>query len=110
MLKPTMDSHATSDRTLRSAVEELELQVRRLGSRLDALEASQQSPGREPHSSPANAPIITEELVAAISAAIAAYLGVKPQIRQIRLVSGAAWAQQGRVTIQASHTLAVRHD
>ena len=39
-----------------------------------------------------------------ISAAIAAYLGVMPHIRQISLVGGAFWAQQGRVTIQASHT------
>jgi methylmalonyl-CoA carboxyltransferase large subunit len=48
---------------------------------------------------------ITEEELLAISAALGAYLGVRPHIRQIRLVSTAAWAQQGRVSIQASHTL-----
>ena len=48
---------------------------------------------------------ITEEEVLAISAALAAYLGVRVHIRQIRLVSSHAWAQEGRVSIQASHRL-----
>jgi len=48
---------------------------------------------------------ITEEELLAVSAALAAYLGVRVRIRQIRLVSSAAWAQQGRVSIQASHHL-----
>ena len=49
-----------------------------------------------------------EELVATISAAIAAYLGVKPHIRQIRLLGTAHWAQQGRASIQASHQLSIQ--
>ena len=48
---------------------------------------------------------ITEEELLAISAAIGAYLGVRAHIRQIRLLSSNAWAQQGRVSIQASHML-----
>ncbi len=52
---------------------------------------------------------LSEELVLVISAAIAAFLGKKPHIRQIRLLGSAAWAQQGRVTIQASHALSVHH-
>ena len=48
-----------------------------------------------------------EELVLVISAAIAAFLGKKPHIRQIRLIGTGAWAQQGRVTIQASHAFSV---
>ena len=48
---------------------------------------------------------ITEEELTAISAAVAAYLGVRAHIRQIRLVSSRAWAQEGRVSIQASHQL-----
>jgi methylmalonyl-CoA carboxyltransferase 12S subunit len=48
---------------------------------------------------------LTEEEILAVSAAIGAYLGVRVHIRQIRLVSTAAWAQQGRVSIQASHRL-----
>src|SRR6266540_5043475 len=52
---------------------------------------------------------LSEDLLLVISAAIAAYLGKKPPIRQIRLVGTTAWAQQGRVTIQASHALSARH-
>jgi methylmalonyl-CoA carboxyltransferase large subunit len=52
---------------------------------------------------------LSEELLLVISAAIAAFLGKKPHIRQIRLLGSAAWPQQGRVTIQASHALSVHH-
>jgi methylmalonyl-CoA carboxyltransferase 12S subunit len=48
---------------------------------------------------------ITEEEVLAISAALAAYLGVRVHIRQIRLISSGAWASEGRASIQASHRL-----
>lgn len=48
---------------------------------------------------------ISEEEVLAISAALAAWLGVHAHIRQIRLIRTGAWAQQGRVTIQTSHRL-----
>jgi methylmalonyl-CoA carboxyltransferase large subunit len=48
---------------------------------------------------------LSEELVLVISAAVAAFLGKKAHIRQIRLLGSAAWAQQGRATIQASHAL-----
>lgn len=50
---------------------------------------------------------ISEEVLLVISAAIAAYLGKRPAIRQIRLLGSAAWAQQGRVSIQASHRIEV---
>ena len=105
-----MDSDAASDRSLRQAVEALEQQVRCLANRLEALEASQHDLVRQAHPAGEDATIVPEDLIAAISAAIAAFLGVKPHIRQIQLVSGATWTQQGRVTIQASHVLAVRHD
>jgi|SRR5579871_1162589 len=48
---------------------------------------------------------ISEEILVAISAAVAAFLGEGMHIRQIRLISSPAWAQQGRVWIQASHRL-----
>jgi methylmalonyl-CoA carboxyltransferase large subunit len=51
---------------------------------------------------------LDEELVLVISAAIAAFLGKKAHIRQIRLIGSGVWAQQGRVTIQASHALSVQ--
>lgn len=52
---------------------------------------------------------LSEETLAAISAAIAAYLGKRPRIRAIRLVSSPTWAQQGRVSIQASHRISPQH-
>jgi methylmalonyl-CoA carboxyltransferase large subunit len=50
-------------------------------------------------------PAVALDELLAVSAAIAAYLGVRAHIRQIRLVSSSAWAQEGRVSIQASHRL-----
>jgi methylmalonyl-CoA carboxyltransferase large subunit len=52
---------------------------------------------------------LDEEQLLVISAAIAAYLGKRLHIRQVRLLGSAAWAQQGRVTIQASHALSIHH-
>ncbi len=48
---------------------------------------------------------IPEDVLLAISAAVAAFLGERAHIRRIRLISSTAWAQQGRVSIQASHSL-----
>jgi methylmalonyl-CoA carboxyltransferase large subunit len=39
----------------------------------------------------------------AISAAVAAFLGVRARIRQVRLVHSSAWAQVGRMGTHASH-------
>lgn len=63
-------------------------------------------PAEEP---PAAEEEFSEETLAAISAAIAAYLGKRPRIRAIRLVSSPTWAQQGRVSIQASHRISPQH-
>jgi methylmalonyl-CoA carboxyltransferase 12S subunit len=62
--------------------------------------AAQETPPPEPEK-----PEITEEELLAVSAALAAYLGVRVHIRQIRLLSSRAWSQQGRVSIQASHNV-----
>ena len=45
----------------------------------------------------------SEEDMLAISAAVAAFLGVRARIRQVRLVQSSAWAQVGRSGIHASH-------
>ena len=108
---------------LESLIVELKEQVRALDERLAGVEAAI---GRTPAVAAAPAPSapvpaaprpvpapaepvssepVTEEELAVISAAIAAYLGVRAHIRQIRLVSSSAWAQEGRVSIQASHRL-----
>ena len=50
-------------------------------------------------------PELTDEELIAVSAALAAYLGVRVRIKQIRLLGSQSWAQQGRVWIQASHNL-----
>lgn len=47
-----------------------------------------------------------------LSAAVAAFLGKRARIRSARLVGpdrSSAWAQQGRVFVQASHNLQVPH-
>src|SRR5262245_9287440 len=88
-------------------------ELARLGERVAALEKAAASGGG---AAPAPAPVrsapsapadegLSEELVIVIGAAVAAFLGKKAPIRQIRLLGSTAWAQQGRVTIQASHTL-----
>jgi methylmalonyl-CoA carboxyltransferase large subunit len=82
------------------ALEALRQEVVRLSERVAALEA------RATPAPPAPAAEgLSEETLLVISAAIAAFLGKKAPIRQIRLLRSDAWAQQGRTTIQASHAL-----
>ena len=89
-------------------VAELQAQIAELAARLAALEGPKAAPAPVQSQPAAVAPepeTISEEELLAISAAIGAYLGVRAHIRQIRLLSTNAWAQQGRVSIQASHRL-----
>jgi methylmalonyl-CoA carboxyltransferase large subunit len=86
-------------------------EVHLLGQRVAALEAAAGPTRPGAASAAAQAPQaegVSEEVLVVISAAIAAFLGKKPVIRQIRLLGATAWAQQGRVTIQASHALSAR--
>jgi methylmalonyl-CoA carboxyltransferase large subunit len=108
-----MTSESADQAAVIETLEALRLEVGRLSERVAALEADAgaQAATNAPSASASSAVEgVSEEIIAVISAALAAYLGVKPHIRQISLVGGASWAQQGRVTIQASHALAVRHD
>jgi len=103
-----MKSEKVNLQQVLDVVEALRVEVSGLSQRLAALEAV--APAAPPATqASASAEQLSEELVLTISAAIAAYLGVKPHIRQIRLLGSASWAQQGRATIQASHALAVQH-
>jgi methylmalonyl-CoA carboxyltransferase large subunit len=96
-----MTTEAADLARLADTLEALRREVGRLGERVAALETA-----RPVAPAPAVAGDgLSEELVLVISAAIAAYLGKKPHIRQIRLIGTAGWAQQGRLTIQASHAL-----
>ena len=85
-------------------------QLARLQQRIDALESERgrAAPAPAVATKSAEPALATEELLAIISAALAAHLGVRPHIRQVRLLGGTSWAQVGRVTIQASHVLQVR--
>jgi methylmalonyl-CoA carboxyltransferase 12S subunit len=50
---------------------------------------------------------ISEEILMVIAASVAAFLGERAHVRQVRLVASEAWAQQGRVSVMASHRWAV---
>jgi methylmalonyl-CoA carboxyltransferase large subunit len=50
---------------------------------------------------------IPEEVVIAISAAVAGYLGHRAKIKQMHYRTGAAYAQQGRVVVQGRHNTQV---
>lgn len=97
---------------LAKTLKELETQVAEITRRLEELEgrkhvdevaaAARETP---PAVAPVVGPGITEEELLAISAAIGAFLGIQAHIRYVRLVSTNAWSQQGRLSIQASHSL-----
>jgi methylmalonyl-CoA carboxyltransferase large subunit len=99
-----MASDSISSAKVAEALESLRQEIARLGARVSALESTAQPPSM-PESTE-----LDDELVMILSAAVAAYLGVKPHIRQIRLIGGSSWAQQGRATIQASHALPFKHN
>ena len=96
MTTPTTDLARIAD-----ALEALRREVAQLRERVAALEG----PRATPVPAPPVADGLSEDLVLVIGAAVAAFLGKKAHIRQIRLLGSAAWAQQGRATIQASHAL-----
>ncbi len=112
-----METESVNWSDVADTLESLRQELTRLGERVAALEkvvgsgslappASRRldAGGDEPRRSPAEEGL-SEEIVLVIGAAVAAFLGKKAPIRQIRLLGSSAWAQQGRVTIQASHTL-----
>lgn len=76
-------------------------------AQLPAAEAAVAEPAAEPVKA---ADEFSEELLLVLSAAVAAYLGKRPHIRAVRLLGSSAWAQQGRVFVQASHQLNVPHE
>lgn len=97
-------------KTLAEMLEQMQTQLAELSRKVEQLEAAHktQTQALQPAADavqPEIQPQITEEELIAISGAIAAYLGVRVRIKQIRLVGSHSWAQQGRVWIQASHKL-----
>lgn len=83
--------HAATEPT----VAELLATVQALASRVDSLESELAAvrAGR-PHDE------VPEEVVLAISAAVAAFLGHRARLKQVRYRSGGAWTQQGRAAVQ----------
>lgn len=50
---------------------------------------------------------LPEDVVLAISAACAAFLGTRAKVKQVRLRRGRGWAASGRAGIQKSHAVSV---
>jgi methylmalonyl-CoA carboxyltransferase large subunit len=116
----TLDSSgAAAVAGLMKVLEALTMQLATLNQRLDRLQTTgppvagmpaAEAAALAPAPAPAAPEEFNEDLLLAISAAVAAYLGKRPRIRTIRLVSAGDWAQQGRVFVQASHTLNLAHE
>lgn len=53
-------------------------------------------------------PAIPPDVVIAIAAAVAAFLGKRASVRQIHLVGDTAWAREGRSYVQSTHSAARR--
>lgn len=88
-------------KALEEELQELRQRVEKLESLLAQAKAAppstQAGPGREVEQG------VSPEIVLVISAAVAAFLGKRASIRQIRLSGESPWAMQGRATVQASH-------
>jgi methylmalonyl-CoA carboxyltransferase large subunit len=92
---PDTDNTDTTDtNTADDTVAELRALVGELTARVDTLE--QRAAQRHPE--------VSEDVLLAISAACAAYLGKRATIKQVHLHRGGTWASQGRAAVQQSHT------
>ncbi len=113
---------------LTSASAELELRVEQLTHATEALAAGARSrtsaaavvtdaktaSAAAPAPQPEADPEISAETLILISAAVTSFLGKKVRIRSAKMLQSPyeivnPWAQQGRVIVQASHNLQMRH-
>jgi methylmalonyl-CoA carboxyltransferase 12S subunit len=76
------------------SVVELKALVAELAARVQTLE--EQAALRHPE--------VSEDVLLAISAACAAYLGKRATMTQVHMHRGSTWASQGRAVVQQSHT------
>ncbi|HYO81057.1 MAG TPA: hypothetical protein VES20_06630 [Bryobacteraceae bacterium] len=101
---------------LARTVEELQRQVAVLTERIAQMEGPIVETAVEPpppaaasgalhEAAPDDEPAIPQDVLLALSAAVAAYLGERQHIRAVRLIGSTRWSQEGRVSIQASHRL-----
>jgi methylmalonyl-CoA carboxyltransferase large subunit len=79
-------------------VAELLEAVRTLSARVEHLEAELQE-------ARSLMPAVPEDVMIAISAAVAAFLGHRAKVKQVHYRTGAAWAQQGRAVVQGRHDI-----
>ena len=84
-------------------LKEMQAKIAELEARIQEIEHPKPVPAPAPQ--PPKEEPISEEIMLVIAAAVAAYLGERAHIRVVRLAPSHAWAQQGRVSIQASHRL-----
>lgn len=116
----------TTDSELAAILAEIRQALATLGDRVAALEAGSATAaapgasyvaGAGPQGAPGTSrdaerptmvdgdAAIAPEILLVISAAVAAYLGERAHVRQVRLISSQEWGRQGRVNVQASHAL-----
>jgi methylmalonyl-CoA carboxyltransferase large subunit len=90
---PTKHINPSGANGANDTVAELKALVAELAARVRALEevAAKQHPE------------VSEDMLLAISAACAAYLGKRAIIKQVHLHRGGTWASQGRTAVQQSH-------
>lgn len=81
---------AAQIRQLTDAVTALTERIATLETRLDAAHPSGE---------------VTDEVLLAIAAACAAYLGKRATVKQVHLRRHTTWAKQGRAEVQYSHAL-----
>lgn len=78
-------------------VAELSTQLAALVTRIETLEAELSEVLRAQQGG------VPDEVLLAISAAVAGYLGKRARVRQVHLRRGPGWSSQGRASIQESH-------
>lgn len=81
-------------------VQELLSAVQALTARVEALEAELAAVRAE-----LPRPEVSEEVVVAISAAVAAYLGHRAKLKAVRYSTSPTWAQQGRAAVQRRNVM-----
>ena len=82
-----MSTEPNMEQELLAAIRELTDRVAALEAEVAAVRARQEQD-------------IPEEVVLAISAAVASFLGHRAKVKQVHYRTGQAWAQQGRVAVQ----------
>jgi methylmalonyl-CoA carboxyltransferase large subunit len=100
-----------SEGELMAALDALRAELRGLTERIAQLESreggartlSSSPPAEVLQARPAARPDAPEDDLIVIAAAVAAFLGVRAHVRQVRLIQSPAWSQVGRAIVHASH-------